>query len=334
MNNIDRPTKTCLNSLTWNQNYTCFTVATDRGFMVYNVDPIDNGRYHSFNSGIKIACMLYRCNYVALVGTSDNVNNELNCYKVSMYDDNIKRFALELSFNDVIIDIKLTRKCIIVVLEFKIKIFTLNLNPVLIKEISTCRNFRGVCDVQTHGKINMLASLSDIDTKLFITDLEEVNENPKEIVAHDHSISFVTLNNTCSFIATSSIIGTIIRIFCIEDGSLIYEFRRGNKKATIFAINFSPNSEYLCLCSNRNTIHIFHLKESNLLRKSAKLKYPKSFTKIKMLTDLSFMGAVGTPSVDGNLPVTVLSMDGFYHRYNIKLSSCIVTREAVRDILL
>lgn len=55
-------------------------------------------------------------------------------------------------------------------------------------------------------------------------------------------------------------IGTVIRVFCVKNGQKVHEFRRGVKRCVqIASLNFSSCSNYLCVSSNTETVHIFKI---------------------------------------------------------------------------
>lgn len=54
--------------------------------------------------------------------------------------------------------------------------------------------------------------------------------------------------------------GTVIRVFCVKNGQKVHEFRRGVKRCVqIASLNFSSCSNYICVSSNTETVHIFKI---------------------------------------------------------------------------
>lgn len=54
--------------------------------------------------------------------------------------------------------------------------------------------------------------------------------------------------------------GTVIRVFCVRNGQRVHEFRRGVKRCVrIASLNFSSCSNYICVSSNTQTVHIFKI---------------------------------------------------------------------------
>ena len=63
----------------------------------------------------------------------------------------------------------------------------------------------------------------------------------------------------------SIIQGTLIRLFETENGTLLQEVRRGADHADVHCISFDPASKFLACSSDKGTIHIFAIKQDELL---------------------------------------------------------------------
>jgi autophagy-related protein 18 len=83
------------------------------------------------------------------------------------------------------------------------------------------------------------------------------------IPAHDSPLAAIAFSQTGTEIATASEKGTVIRVFSVNDGSKLFEFRRGVKRCvSIASLAFSICSMYLCCSSNTETVHIFKLERA------------------------------------------------------------------------
>jgi autophagy-related protein 18 len=82
------------------------------------------------------------------------------------------------------------------------------------------------------------------------------------IPAHEAPLAALTFNPGGTRLATASERGTVIRVFSVDDGARLIEFRRGVKRcATVYCLSFSQDSHYLVLSSNTETIHVFRFDE-------------------------------------------------------------------------
>ena len=95
-----------------------------------------------------------------------------------------------------------------------------------------------------------------------------VSSSPVTINAHQGELACIAINQKGNLIATASEKGTLIRVWDAHKKFLLNELRRGCDPATIFCINFSPDSDFLCCSSDKGTIHIFALKDPQLNRRS------------------------------------------------------------------
>ena len=82
-----------INGFQFNQDGSCFTASLDKGYRIYNTQPlkkhiaVDTG-----NEGFSVTCMLFRSNYLALVGGGKRPKFSPN--KVLIWDDYKQKFIL------------------------------------------------------------------------------------------------------------------------------------------------------------------------------------------------------------------------------------------------
>lgn len=81
------------------------------------------------------------------------------------------------------------------------------------------------------------------------------------INAHKAAISTFKLNDKGTFLATSSVKGTIIRVFDISKGIKKYQFRRGTYNTKINCLQFDKTDQFLLCCSSNLTVHIFKMND-------------------------------------------------------------------------
>lgn len=243
-------------SVSWNQNFACFSVGTSNGFRIYNCDSFkETIRRDLKGGGFKIVEMLYRTNIFALVGSDDNPQYPPN--KVMIWDDHDGRCIGEFPFRSVVRAVKLSPDCVVVVLEHRIYVYAM-LDMKLTHQIDTVSNAKGLCCLSHKSSNSVLACLG---VRLGQVRVDHFSlKVTKFITAHDSNIACFALTMDGQLLATASIKGTLIRIFNTMDGTQLQEVRRGAEKAEIYSICFSPSMQWMVVSSDRGTIHTFNLR--------------------------------------------------------------------------
>jgi len=208
--------------------------------------------------GIRCAEMLFRCNYVALVGGGSNPRFPPTAVKI--WDDLKKKIVIELEFSSDVKSVRLRRDRIVVVLETMVKVFSFTAQPTQLHIFSTSPNLTGLCSLSPSSTSSILAIPAPKTGHVHLVDLATPDTAPTDIAAHDSVVAALTLNIQGTHLATASTKGTLIRVFETgSSGNLITELRRGSQPASIFCINFNADSSLLCVASDHGTIHIFSI---------------------------------------------------------------------------
>lgn len=250
-------------SASFNQDQGCFAISHDHGFRVYSTDPMELRVKREFqDGGIGIAQMLYRTNYLALVGGGRNPKYPQN--KVIIWDDLKHRPALSLEFLSPILSVLLSRTRIAIILKNKVHVYAFSSPPSRIAAYETVDNPHGIGALagnilafpgRSEGQIQIV-NLADNGLHSSTEGLE--HHNLVSIVrAHRGPIRCLSLNENGSIVASASEMGTIIRLHSTSNTGLLHEFRRGLDRAVIYSMAFSPSSNRLALLSDKNTLHIY-----------------------------------------------------------------------------
>eukprot|EP01028_Stygiella_incarcerata_P009834 TRINITY_DN481_c0_g1_i4.p1 TRINITY_DN481_c0_g1~~TRINITY_DN481_c0_g1_i4.p1 ORF type:complete len:347 (-),score=63.30 TRINITY_DN481_c0_g1_i4:79-1119(-) len=201
--------------------------------------------------------MLYRTNILALVG--GGVVPAFPPNQVVLWDDHTASVLGQLKFREPVLAVKLSRERVVVVLRSVLFVYGLDSLEEQ-GQFTTAENPLGVVSLsETHGVLACLA-LQEGHIRL-----EKFDERRNLIFkAHKSPVRALTLNSDGSLLVSASEKGTVIRIFNTHSDCTapVQELRRGAQPANIFSVNFSRESEFLCVCSDKGTVHVFGLREA------------------------------------------------------------------------
>ena len=210
--------------------------------------------------GIGIIEMLYKTNILALVGEDDldKKDSEFSSDKLIIWDDLLNKRISELILNSEIVNVKIKLDKIIAVTKNNF-LYVVEISDLEIKNIFQI--YQSLFSVSMDDNILVLAfpykHSGYVKIKKYNTKINVPNIN-----AHDSNISFLSLSHDGNLLATSSIKGTLIRIFNTSNGEMIQELRRGAKTSLIHYITFDLNNKFLACSSSSGTIHIFSIYNS------------------------------------------------------------------------
>ncbi|XP_046489680.1 WD repeat domain phosphoinositide-interacting protein 4 [Neodiprion pinetum] len=261
-------------SLRFNQDQGCFTCCMETGMRVYNVEPLVEKAHfdNELMGSIGMGEMLWRTNIVAVVGGGTRPKFADNT--VLIYDDLAKKFVLEITFTSTVKAVRLRRDKLIVALQREIHVFSFPAPTRRLLTLETRENPKGLVEVATLATAqkqllvfpgHKLGSVHLVD--LAATDAGS-SSTPATLVAHQGALACLAVNASGTMIATASEQGTLVRVWDSVRRHLLVALRRGADPATLYCINFSRDSEFLCVSSDKGTVHIFALKDTHLNRRS------------------------------------------------------------------
>ena len=252
MNEIQEEDDTMI-SVSFNQDNSCFSLGTQRGFKIYQTYPFRGPYEKIMNGGIGAVEMLYKSNFLALLG--GGISPKFNNNKVVIWDDYENKIISELKFITPIINIRLKKDLIFVICQRRIYLFNLNTYDI-VEAIDTGDNKKGLIALNSDPDFTVIgfpSSNKKCGVKNFKTKSNQLFQ------AQDDNISYMTMNKEGTFLASTNEKGTIIRIHSCIDGSLLKEFKRGMDKVDYIYICFDNESKFMAVSSNKGTIHIFSM---------------------------------------------------------------------------
>uniref|UniRef100_A0A3B4Z3A3 WD repeat domain 45 n=1 Tax=Seriola lalandi dorsalis TaxID=1841481 RepID=A0A3B4Z3A3_SERLL len=190
----------------------------------------------------------------------------------------------------------------------------------------------GLCDLSPSLEKQLLVFPGHKCGSLQLVDLSNTKPGtssaPFTINAHQSEIACVALNQPGSVAASASRKGTLIRLFDTTTRDKLVELRRGTDPATLYCINFSHDSSFLCASSDKGTVHIFALKDTKLNRRSALARVGKvgpvigqyvdsqwSLASFTVPAECACICAFGKNTSKNVNSVIAICVDGTFHKY-------------------
>lgn len=257
-------------SVSFNQDGSCVSVGTRKGYSIANVDPF--GKVYSKSDGpCSIVEMLFCTSLVAIVGTADSQPSS-SPRKLKIVNTKRQSTICELIFPTVVLGVKLNRRRLVVILEEEIYIYDIS-NMKLLHTIETSPNPNAICALSSSSEPCYLAYPSPVPSSRSPLASSSDQASPGDVLifdllslsvtnivqAHKTPISCLSLNSTGTMLATASDKGTVIRVFSIPSAQKLFQFRRGSYQSQIYSIAFNAVSSLLAVSSATETVHIFKL---------------------------------------------------------------------------
>ncbi|XP_075774592.1 WD repeat domain phosphoinositide-interacting protein 4 isoform X2 [Pelodiscus sinensis] len=242
------------------------------------------------------------------------------------------KLVLEFTFTKPVLAVRMRHDKIVIVLRNRIYVYSFPENPTKLFEFDTRDNPKGLCDLCPSLEKQLLVFPGHKCGSLQLVDLSSTQPGtssaPFTINAHQGEIACVSLNQPGTVVASASRQGTLIRLFDTQSKEKLVELRRGTDPATLYCINFSHDSSFLCASSDKGTVHVFALKDTRLNRRSALARVGKvgpvigqyvdsqwSLASFTVPAESACVCAFGRSSAKTVNSVIAICVDGTFHKY-------------------
>eukprot|EP00523_Entomoneis_sp_CCMP467_P020648 CAMPEP_0168846010 /NCGR_PEP_ID=MMETSP0727-20121128/9574_1 /TAXON_ID=265536 /ORGANISM="Amphiprora sp., Strain CCMP467" /LENGTH=482 /DNA_ID=CAMNT_0008899755 /DNA_START=45 /DNA_END=1493 /DNA_ORIENTATION=+ len=282
----------------FNQDGGCLAVGTTSGFSVHNLHPnYARTVNRELQGGIGLVEMLFRCNLMALVGGGPSP--QAPPHRVLIWDDHVPKEIGELSFRQVVLQVRLRKDAIAVALRDRVYVYHLA-DLSLRDKIYTADNVHGLLCLSTQIQ-DMVLACPSVTTGHVRVELYGLRKTVL-LEAHESALRGLALCNDGSKVATASLKGTVIRLWDVASATCLREFRRGVERANITCLTFSWDYKWLACASDKGTAHIFEVEPSE---DKEKPEEPSSITQMLFSTVRR--------SVEGDAKKSVCQVRGVPH---------------------
>ena len=239
-----------------------FCICHDQGFLVCKASPFAILNNRILGGDISIAQMLDMSNIIFLAsGGGEKPRYSLT--HVIMFDDHKGKPVAQLQVGHRIKNLKANAKRLFVVGKSKIFLFkTEDLSNVGTFE-SYEDNEEGICSLAESKENIVFAYPAKVEGQISIMRIKDKITDVRSFYVHNKKIACIELNKDGDRLLSSSIGGTLIRLFDTNTGDILDDFKRGNDKAQIYSLSFSHDEKFICCSSDKGTIHIFKTNEFN-----------------------------------------------------------------------
>lgn len=196
----------------------------------------------------------------------DHANPHSSHRRVVLWDRTTSEILSELQFEERVLSIKVNELCLVVILEKRTHFFEWeSLAPMPQLVTANPPNSRGLGALSgvRHSRKGEIAYFAGThtdaqQTRGDIALLELPSNRLMLIAAHNSNpIAAIELSGDGTCIATASSKGTVIRVFRVDTGEMLFNFRRGKSEVVVESLTFSPSNLFLAVGSSSSTLHVF-----------------------------------------------------------------------------
>jgi WD40 repeat protein len=148
----------------------------------------------------------------------------------------------------------MTQNTFVVATDDTIRVYNFEKEMTEICKFKTGQNSLGLCELSLNDQRPYVLCKTKKKGEIALLDYRDTtckNKPKSYIECHNNDIHKIRLNSEGTKFATSSELGTLIRIWDTETLNQIAEFRRGSDQAKIQNIYFSDDSKFLLLTSDK-----------------------------------------------------------------------------------
>ncbi|KAH9061026.1 WD40-repeat-containing domain protein [Lactarius vividus] len=278
-----------------------FTASSPEGFAVYRVLPLDLLKKREVSGGILSSVVPMHCSSLLfLVGGGRDPRYPPN--KVIFWNEALGKEVAELEFREKVRGLACRRGWLAVALRRRVVAFEIGESIKRYGEWDTYENTRGVIAISTGAYSTLLAAPARQPGHVQLIHLPPcpppvpvgpppsipprqpppATKHPHSvIVAHNTAITTLAVTPSGRLLATTSVRGTLIRVWDTATGKQVRELRRGSDQAEIYGVAFRPDEAEICVWSDKGTIHVFSLAAgAGLSNRQSKLSSLTSFIPI------------------------------------------------------
>ncbi|KIM68641.1 hypothetical protein SCLCIDRAFT_104591 [Scleroderma citrinum Foug A] len=282
-----------------------FTTVTPAGFAVYQTWPLKLLRKRELSGGTLAAVVpCHTSSLLFLLGGGRSPLYPPN--KVILWDDAAGTEVAELEFREKVGGLTCRRGWLGVALRRRVVVFEVHETVIRRGEYDTCDNPRGVLAMATAPYATLLVIPGRQMGHVQLVQLPpckppeplgppppippskpppSLAKHPVSIIAaHESPLTTLSVTSSGRLVATTSLRGTLVRIWEAQSGKLLKEFRRGSDKAEIYGVAFRHDEKEVAVWSDKGTVHVFSLaptggsnRQSSLSPLSPFLPLPKYF---------------------------------------------------------
>ncbi|KAF9534809.1 WD40-repeat-containing domain protein [Crepidotus variabilis] len=258
-----------------------FTATTPAGFAVYKTFPMQLIRKRELSGGTLSAAVPLHCsNIIFLLGGGRSPLYPPN--KVIVWNDTLGKEAAELEFRERVRGLVCRRGWLAVSLRRRVVVFQISDGGLSWHGAwDTCDNPRGLVAMASAPYATLLAIAGHQIGHVQLIHLPpcppptprgpppsslprkpppQPSKHPVSIIAaHTSALATLSIPISGRLLATTSVRGTLVRVWDSSTGKLVREFRRGTDKAEIYGVAFRPDEQELCVWSDKGTVHVFTL---------------------------------------------------------------------------